>query len=76
MTTIRQVARSWHHLFKGSQNRRRQESLGAYLLQGLAVVGAPAAVPLAASGVLFGSGLIGLGSWSWLKRRGQGLQAA
>ena len=39
-------------------------------------VEAPAAVPIAASGVLFGSGLIGLGSWSWLKRRGQGLQAA
>jgi hypothetical protein len=39
-------------------------------------VGAPAAVPLAASGVLFGSGLIGLGSWSWWKRRGQVLTAA
>jgi hypothetical protein len=39
-------------------------------------VGTPAAVPLAASGVLFGSGLIGLGSWSWWKRRGQGLTAA
>ena len=39
-------------------------------------VGAPAAVPIAVGGLLFGSGLIGLGSWSWLKRRGQGLQAA
>jgi len=60
---------SWDHLFKGSQNSRMQETLGAYFLQGS--VGAPAAVPIAASGLLFGSGLIGLGSWGWLKRRGQ-----
>jgi len=69
MKTIRQVAGSWHHLFKGSQNSRMQETLGAYFLQGS--VGAPAAVPIAAGGLLFGSGLIGLGSWGWLKRRGQ-----
>ncbi len=73
MTTIRQVARSWHHLFKGSQNSRRQETLGAYSLQGS--VGAPVAVPIAVGGLLFGSGLIELGSWSWWKRRGQVLNA-
>ena len=55
---------SWDHLLNG-------RLAGTFFLQGLAVVGAPAAVPIAASGVLFGSGLIGLGSWSWLKRRGQ-----
>ena len=67
---------SWDHLLNGGQAGAKQGVLGTYFLQGLAVVGAPAAVPLAASGVLFGSGLIGLGSWSWLKRRGQVLTAA
>ncbi|MDN5942798.1 MAG: hypothetical protein L0H94_13020 [Nitrospira sp.] len=67
---------SWDHLFKGSQNSRMQETLGAFFLQGSAMVGTPAAVPIAASGLLFGSGLIGLGSWSWLKRRGQALGSA
>jgi hypothetical protein len=67
---------SWDHLLNGSQAGAKAGPAGTYFLQGLAVVGAPAAVPIAASGVLFGSGLIGLGSWSWLKRRGQGLQAA
>ena len=76
MTTMRQVARSWDHLLNGGQAGAKQGVLGTYFLQGLAVVGAPAAVPIAASGVLFGSGLIGLGSWSWLKRRGQVLTAA
>ena len=67
---------SWHHLLYGSQDGAKSSAHGTYFLQGLAVVGAPAAVPIAASGVLFGSGLIGLGSWSWLKRRGQALSAA
>jgi hypothetical protein len=67
---------SWDHLLSGSQNGAKAGPAGTYFLQGLAVVGAPAAVPLAASGVLFGSGLIGLGSWSWWKRRGQALSAA
>lgn len=34
-------------------------------------IGETAAAPLAASGLLFGTGLVALGSWSWLKRRGQ-----
>ncbi len=76
MTTMRQGCSGWDHLhlLKRSHNGRIEKTLGAYFLQGS--VGGPAAVPTAASGVLFGSGLIGLGSWSWLKRRGQDLQAA
>lgn len=67
---------SWDHLFNARQDDRVQDNLGTFFLQGIAVVGTPAAVPLAASGLLFGTGLVGLGSWSWLKRRGQALATA
>ncbi len=62
---------SWDHLLDRQAASCMREVLGTYFLQGLAVVGAPAAVPLATTGLLFGSGLIALGSWSWMKRRGQ-----
>ena len=61
---------SWDHLFD-KKHDEMGDKLGTFFLQGTAVVGPPAAVPLAASGLLFGTGLVALGSWSWLKRRRQ-----
>jgi hypothetical protein len=67
---------SWDHLFNGERHDHMRDHLGTFFLEGKVVGGAPAAVPLAASGLIFGTGLVVLGSWSWLKRRGQALATA
>jgi hypothetical protein len=67
---------SWDHLFNEKKHDGMRDNLGTFFLQGKAMVGPPAAVPIAASGLLFGTGLVALGSWSWLKRRSQTLATA
>ena len=67
---------SWDHLLNAGKHERTRDNSGTFFLQGKVVGGAPAAVPIAASVFLFGTGVVVLGSWSWLKRRGQALGTA
>lgn len=67
---------SWHHLFNGQKHDHMRDNLGTFFLEGKAVVVAPAAVPVPAGALLYATGLAGLSSWSWLKRRGQAVGAA
>lgn len=67
---------SWDHLFNDRQHDRNRDNSATVFLQGKVVGGTPAAVPLPAGLFLFGTGLVALGSWSWLKRRGQVLATA
>ena len=70
---------SWEHLI----NRGNGEGHGAglrdrtatFFLQGTAMIGAPAAVAIPASLFLYATGLFGVGSWSWWRRRGQAATA-
>lgn len=54
---------SWDHLFNGQKHDRMRDNIGTFFLQGTAVVGAPAAVPIPATGWMFLTGvglLVGL----------------
>jgi hypothetical protein len=52
----------------GKYDHRLQEALGTFFLQGK-VDGTVAPVPIPAAVFLYGTGLCGVGSWAWLKRR-------
>ena len=67
---------SWNHLFNGGKHDHMRGNSGTFFLEGKAVVGPPAAVAIPASVFLYATGLFGLGSWSWLKRRAQALGTA
>ena len=67
---------SWDHLFDAKKHDDMGDKSRHLLFARESDGVAPAAVPLAASGLLFGTGLVVLGSWSWLKRRGQALATA
>ena len=75
---------SWNHLFSAyNKHDRIPNNSGTFFLEGKAVfgpsgaiVGPPAAVAIPASVLLYATGLFGVGSWSWLKRRAQALGAA
>ena len=67
---------SWDHLINGEKHGHMRDHLGTVFLQGKVVGGTPAAVPLAASMFLFGTGGVVLGSWFWVKRRRQVLGKA
>jgi hypothetical protein len=62
---------SWDHLIIGEKYGHRRDHLGTVFLQEIVFGGTPAAVPLAASVFLFGTGGVLLGFWFWMKRRGQ-----
>jgi hypothetical protein len=58
--------------FGGWSHGRPREA--AFLLEGAVLVGeAPTPVPLPAGLTLYATGLLGLGSWAWLKRRAVGI---
>jgi hypothetical protein len=52
----------------GKYDHRLQEALGTFFLQGK-VDGTVAPVAIPAAVFLYGTGLCGVGSWAWLKRR-------
>ena len=56
---------SWDHLFDG----RKHEHLATFVLRGVLDTG-PQPVAIPASLALYASGLFGLGSWTWWRRRG------
>jgi hypothetical protein len=61
---------SWTHMFDDGKH----EGLATFFLSGLAKFDTqPVAIP--ASLVLYATGLFGLGSWTWLRRRTGGLPA-
>ena len=62
---------SWKNLFDDRSKHKFHENVGTFFLQGKAIVGTPAAVAIPASVFLYGTGLFGVGSWTWLKRRRQ-----
>ncbi|MBA5866250.1 MAG: hypothetical protein GDA67_06075 [Nitrospira sp. CR1.3] len=69
---------SWNNLFDGGKpdhkyerkHDRMRDQIGTFFLQGK-VEGAPAAVAIPAAVFLYGTGLFGVGSFAWLKRRRQ-----
>ncbi len=67
---------SWKNLFNDKGRHSFRENVGTFFLQGTALVGTPAAVAIPASVFLYGTGLFGVGSWTWLKRRRQQLPMA
>jgi hypothetical protein len=67
---------SWDHLFNGKKHGHMHDNLATIFLVGKVVGGAPAAVPVPAGVFLFATGVVALGFWSWLKRRGQTLRTA
>ncbi|HMU54809.1 MAG TPA: hypothetical protein PKA61_07375 [Nitrospira sp.] len=68
---------SWNNLVDGKSeiktgrhDRGVKEALGTFFLQGK-VEGTVAPVAIPAAVFLYGTGLFGVGSWAWLKRRQQ-----
>ncbi len=60
----REFTVSWNYLFDSGKH----EGLATFFLKGVAEVGPlPTAIP--ASLVLYATGLFGLGSWTWLRRK-------
>ncbi len=59
---------SWTHVFEGGTHRDRRgfwgDKTATFFLQGKVV-----ATAIPATLLLYGSGLVGLGSWSWWRRR-------
>ena len=68
---------SWEHIFNAGKGHHHGmgDRIATFFLQGT-VVGSPAAVPIPAAVFLYGTGMFGVGSWAWLKRRGQGIKSA
>jgi len=60
----REFSLSWQHMF----NRRWHERQATFFLKGI-VDGGPQAVAIPATLVLYATGLLGLGSWTWWRRR-------
>jgi len=79
---------SWDHVFnkwsdhdngKHHNNAKHEWMNGReamFFLQGKAILGAAAPVAIPATLYLFGTGVAGLGSWSWWRRRRQSLTAS
>jgi len=83
---------SWEHLFNNGNHHnstdkhRNNESLmgmqqtnghpATFFLQGTAIVQAAAPVTIPATLYLYATGVLGLGSWSWIARRRNVLKAA
>jgi len=61
---------SWDHIFNpgNSQGHRMHDRVATFFLNGT-VIGSPAAIPLPASVFLYATGLFGIGSWTWWRRR-------
>jgi len=61
---------SWKNLCGDRKESRFRDNVGSFFLQGK-VIGTPAAVAIPAAVFLYGTGLFGVGSLAWLKRRRQ-----
>lgn len=61
---------SWDHIFSpgNSHGHRMHDRVATFFLNGT-VIGAPAAIPLPASVFLYATGLFGIGSWAWSRRK-------
>lgn len=61
---------SWDHIFNpgNSQGHRMHDRVATFFLNGT-VVGTPAVIALPASVFLYATGLFGLGSWTWWRRK-------
>jgi hypothetical protein len=71
---------SWDRVFDNKEfekgkGGRRGDNIGTFFLRGTAADGPAAVIPLPAAGLLYGTGLFGLGSYAWLKRRRQTVEA-
>lgn len=71
---------SWNHVFDRGKHEGKHEGMkdhtATFFLQGKALVEAAAPVAIPASLYLYATGVLGLGSWSWWRRRQLELSAA
>ena len=70
-----QFSLSWEHILHSGKGHHMHDRVATFFLNGTALVGPPAAIPLPASVFLYASGLFGMGSWSWMKRRWSAISA-
>lgn len=61
----REFTVSWNHLFDSKEHGGQ----ATFFLKGLAGIGDPQPVAIPAAMVMYATGLFGLGSWTWLRRR-------
>lgn len=66
---------SWEHLINRGNGEGHggglRDRTATFFLQGTAMIGETAPVAIPASLFLYATGLFGVGSWSWWRRRGQ-----